>query len=73
LIDMPDMAHGHRREDGPTMMRQPTDGSIVQARRLRKFHHGANQVEALRGIELDVERGEMVAIVGPTRTGSAPE
>ena len=45
------------------------DGSIVQARRLRKVYRGANAVEALRGIDVEVERGEMVAIVGPSGSG----
>ena len=45
------------------------DGLIVQARRLRKVYRGANAVEALRGIDVEVERGEMVAIVGPSGSG----
>jgi putative ABC transport system ATP-binding protein len=45
------------------------DGNIVQASRLRKVYHGASEVEALRGIDMDVGRGEMVAIVGPSGSG----
>ena len=45
------------------------DGNIVQATRLRKVYHGASEVEALRGIDMDVGRGEMVAIVGPSGSG----
>ena len=45
------------------------DGNIVQATRLRKIYRGASEVEALRGIDMEVGRGEMVAIVGPSGSG----
>jgi putative ABC transport system ATP-binding protein len=50
-------------------MRPAMDGPIVQASRLRKVYHGASEVEALRGIDLLVERGEMIAIVGTSGSG----
>ncbi len=42
---------------------------MVVAQRLRKVYRGANAVEALRGVDLEVRRGEMVAIVGPSGSG----
>jgi putative ABC transport system ATP-binding protein len=42
---------------------------IVQASRLRKVYRGAGEVEALRGVDLAVKRGEMLALVGPSGSG----
>ena len=45
---------------------------IVEAQGLAKtYSMGANQVEALRGVDLDVRRGEFVAISGPSGSGKS--
>ncbi len=43
---------------------------ILSARGVRKVYRtGAQEVEALRGIDLDVQRGEMVMVMGPSGNG----
>src|SRR5207249_1774562 len=43
---------------------------VIQAQGVRKVYHGgAHHVEALRGVDLAVGRGEMVAIMGPSGCG----
>jgi putative ABC transport system ATP-binding protein len=43
--------------------------AIVRATGVRKVYRSGAEVEALRKVDLDVARGEMVAIVGPSGSG----
>lgn len=39
---------------------------MIEAREIRKVYNGGNvKVEALKGVSLSVQKGEMVAIMGP--------
>ena len=46
---------------------------LLEGRNLRKTYRLSrrNQVEALRGVDLDVDAGEMVAIMGPSGSGKS--
>jgi putative ABC transport system ATP-binding protein len=45
---------------------------IISIRALRKVYHvGKVDVEALRGVDLDVEAGEFLSIVGPSGSGKS--
>ncbi|HZP25992.1 MAG TPA: ABC transporter ATP-binding protein [Dehalococcoidia bacterium] len=46
------------------------EGLVIEARGVHKTYHGDRvQVQALRGVDLNVSRGEMVAIMGPSGCG----
>ena len=42
---------------------------IVRARGVRKVYRGGGEVTALAGIDLDIPRGELLAVVGPSGPG----
>src|SRR6266481_4251211 len=49
-----------------------SDAPIIRIENLRKIYRvGKVEVEALRGVDLAVERGEFLAIVGPSGSGKS--
>ncbi len=57
---------------GTTSKSTTTSASMIQVRNLRKtYRTGDVEVHALRGVNLDVEHGEFLAIVGPSGSGKS--
>jgi putative ABC transport system ATP-binding protein len=51
---------------------QPHDGTIIRMEEIRKVYDtGKVRVEALKGIDLVVTRGEFLAVVGPSGSGKS--
>jgi len=50
----------------------PATASAIEARQVTKsFGEGENQTDVLNGVDLDVAKGEMVAIMGPSGSGKS--
>jgi lipoprotein-releasing system ATP-binding protein len=59
-------------EEGKVASWRPSADRVLQARGITKrFHEGDIDVEVLKGIDLDVNRGDTVAIVGASGSGKS--
>ena len=62
-------------DDLPTGSADPSDSSSAVALRIRSlckdFKLGSETVHVLKGIDLDVPRGDYVAIMGPSGSGKS--
>jgi putative ABC transport system ATP-binding protein len=51
---------------------QPATQTVVSARGItRRYGEGDTAVDALRGIDLDIERGKLTAVMGPSGSGKS--
>jgi putative ABC transport system ATP-binding protein len=59
-------------DDAPTSGDGRLDGYVVEARNVtRRYGEGATAVDALRGVSLDVARGQLVTVMGPSGSGKS--
>lgn len=66
------MSKREQMEPASSSLASTTREPIIRVRDLRKvFHTGDIDVAALRGVDLDVPRGEFLAIIGPSGSGKS--
>ena len=53
-------------------MKMDYGNNIIEARGLHKhYHSGSNQVHVLKGLDFDVDAGQIVAVIGPSGVGKS--
>jgi len=57
------------REGGSAPAARPDDRIVVARKLVKTYDSGDVEVHALRGLNLDIRRGEMVAVMGPSGCG----
>jgi putative ABC transport system ATP-binding protein len=66
------MANGNGNGNGRKAPAPPADGALIRMRDIRKVYStGRMEVEALRGVDLDIGGNDYVAIVGPSGSGKS--
>jgi putative ABC transport system ATP-binding protein len=54
-----------------TVDSQATAPAVAAVGLVRRYGHGATAVDALRGVDIAIEAGEMVAVMGPSGSGKS--
>lgn len=47
------------------------NGNIIEAKNLKKHFTGTNAIKALDGVSLNIQKGEVVVIIGPSGSGKS--
>src|SRR5205085_148648 len=69
---LPRAARGLGRSRRNPEVRMNSNGTIIRMAGIRKiYENGKVKVEARKGIDLEIHKGEMVAIVGPSGSGKS--